>query len=261
MKILVPVKVVASLDEDFALKDATTIPREALEWQLNEWDSFSLEAALQLSEGAEEDCEVVAVTVGGEQAEQGLRSCLAKGADRAIRVWDDSLEGADALAVAFVLAAVARAEQPQLVLSGVQSSDAVESATGIALAGLLDLAHVAVVTSIELVGDRLRVARELEGGVVELLSVSLPCLLTVQTGINEPRYATLRAIKHASAKPLAVSDLGELGLDAESVGAHAGSRTLHLSEPVKAGGATMLDGGPPEVAARIATIIREAMGA
>ncbi len=161
MKILVPVKQVASLDEDFALGDDGSVAADELEWQLNEWDGFSLEAALQLNEG--EDREVVVVTVGDEQAEEGLLACMAKGADRAIRVWDESLQGADALAVAGVLAAVARAEQPELILCGVQSSDAAGAATGIALAGLLDLAHVAVVTEIERDGERLTVQRELRG--------------------------------------------------------------------------------------------------
>ncbi|HEY2217659.1 MAG TPA: hypothetical protein VGH21_09185, partial [Solirubrobacteraceae bacterium] len=172
MKILVPVKVVASLDEDFALGDDGVVSPDALDWQLNEWDSFSIEEALQLNDG--EDGEIVAVTVGDESAQRGLLSCLAKGADRAIRIWDESLAGADALAIASVLAAVAREEQPELILCGVQSSDAVESATGVALAGLLDFAHVAVVTGIDREGDRLTVQRELEGGTVELLGVSLP---------------------------------------------------------------------------------------
>lgn len=259
MKILVPVKQVASLDEDFALREDGSVSPEDLEWQLNEWDSFSLEAALQLNEG--EDGEVIVVTVGDERVEQNLRSCLAKGADRAIRVWDESLADADALAVASVLAAVARDEQPELVLCGVQSSDAVESATGVALAGLLDLAHVAVVTGIERVGDRLTVQRELEGGIVELLGLSLPCLLTVQTGINEPRYASLRAIKQASAKPLDVSSLQDVGLDAGAIAAHAGSRVVRLHEPARAAGATMIEGGTPEIAARIAEIVKGAMSA
>ncbi len=259
MKILVPVKVVASLDEDFALADDGTVAPEDLDWQLNEWDSFSLEAALQLNEG--EDDEIVAVTVGDERAHQGLLSCLAKGADRGIRIWDESLAGADALAIASVLAAVVREEQPELILCGVQSSDAVESATGIALAGLCELAHVAVVTEIEREGERLTVRRELEGGTVELLGVSLPCLLTVQTGINEPRYASLRAIKQAGAKPMRIAGLAELGLDTAAVSAHAGSRTLRLKEPAKGAGAALIDGGPPEIAARIAEIVRAAMSA
>jgi electron transfer flavoprotein beta subunit len=257
MRILVPVKQVASLDEDFALADDGSVPADQLDWQLNEWDGFSLEAALALSEG--EDGEVVAVTVGDELAEEGLLTCLAKGADRAIRVWDESLRGADALAVASVLAAVARAEAPELILCGVQSSDAGNSATGIALAGLLDLAHVAIVNSIEREGERLTVQRELEGGAVELLRISLPCLLTVQTGINEPRYATLRAIKQARAKPLSVAGLDELGLAPAAVAASAGSRTVRLVEHAKGGGATLLEGPPADVAARIAELVREAL--
>lgn len=259
MKILVPVKVVASLDEDFALSGDGSVSSDDLEWQLNEWDGFSLEAALQLNEGGEG--EVVVVTVGDEQAEEGLLACLAKGADRAIRVWDESLQDADALAVASVLAAVARAESPELILCGVQSSDAVNSATGIALAGLLDLAHVAVAVGIERDGERLTVQRELEGGVVELLRISLPCLLTVQTGINEPRYATLRAIKQARTKPLSVCGLGELGLDPAAMAASSGSRTVRLREHAGGTSATLLEGAPADVAARIAEIVREAMRA
>ena len=259
MKILVPVKQVASLDEDFALLADGSLAPDQLEWQPNEWDGFSLEAALQLNEG--EQGEVVAVTVGDEQAEDGLLACLAKGADRAIRVWDETLQGADSLTVAAVLAAVAKAEAPDLILCGVQSSDAVESATGIALAGLLDLAHVAVVAQIERDGGSLTVQRELEGGTVELLRIATPCLLTVQTGINEPRYATLRAIKQARAKPLSVQALGDLDLDPSALAAGAGSRTLRLREHAEGAGATLLEGDPAEIAARIAEIVHEAMSA
>jgi electron transfer flavoprotein beta subunit len=259
VKILVPVKQVASLDEDFALLADGSLAPDQLEWQLNEWDGFSLEAALQLNEG--EQGEVLVVTVGDEQAEDGLLACLAKGADRAIRVWDETLQGADSLTVAAVLAAVAKSEAPDLILCGVQSSDAVESATGIALAGLLDLAHVAVVAKIERDGDSLTVERELEGGTVELLRIATPCLLTVQTGINEPRYATLRAIKQARAKPLAVQSLGELGLQESALTVAAGSRTLRLREHAEGAGATLLEGDPAEIAARIAEIVNEAMSA
>lgn len=259
MKILVPVKQVAVLDEDFALDAAGAVPDDALDWALNEWDAFSLEAALQLNEG--EDGEVLAVTVGDERAEEGLLACLAKGADRAIRVWDESLRGADALAVANLLATLARAEAPELILCGVQSSDAVNSATGVALAGLLDLAHVAVVNAIERDGERLTVQRELEGGVVEVLRLATPALLTVQTGINEPRYATLRAIKQARAKPLDVLTPSELGLDLEDLADAAGSRTVRLLEPEDGASASLLEGQPDQIAARIAEIVKEAMSA
>ena len=138
MKIVVPVKQVAALDDEFELLgDGSGVDPDGVEFELNEWDTFSLEAALQLRDAAGDDGEVVAVTVGDEEAEEGLLSALAKGADRGRPVWDEGLEGADALAVARVLSAVVEHEAPDLVLCGVQSSDAVNSATGIALAGYL----------------------------------------------------------------------------------------------------------------------------
>jgi electron transfer flavoprotein beta subunit len=260
MKIVVPVKQVAALDDEFELlDDGSDVDPDGLEWELNEWDTFSLEAALQLRD-AVGDGEVVAVTVGDEEAEEGLLSALAKGADRGVRVWDQGLEGADALAVARVLSAAVQREAPDLVLCGVQSSDAVNSATGIALAGYLEMTHVAVVKGIERDDQRLRVERELEGGLVELLDVSLPALLTIQTGINEPRYATLRAIKQAREKPLAVQSLEDLGLDGGEIARAAGSRRRRLAPPDKGDGAEILEGSPADVAAKIAEIVKDRIG-
>ncbi len=260
MKIVVPVKQVAALDDEFELLgDGSGIDSDHLEWELNEWDTFSLEAAMQLRDAAGEG-EVVAVTVGDEDTEDGLLSALAKGADRGVRIWDEELEGVDALAVARVLAAVVEPEAPDLVLCGVQSSDAVNSATGIALAGYLGMPHVAVVKGIEQEGRRLTVERELEGGLVELLELSLPALLTVQTGINEPRYATLRAIKQARDKPLAVLSLADVGLDGAEVARAAGARRRGLSLPDRGEGAEILEGSPADVAARIAEIVRDRVG-
>ena len=260
MKVVVPVKQVAALDDEFELlEDRAGVDPDSLEWDLNEWDSFSLEAALQIRDGAGEG-EVVAVTVGDDEAGEGLLSALAKGADRGVRIWDDELAGADALAVARVLAAAVKPESPDLVLCGVQSSDAVNSATGIALAGYLDLPHVAVVKSIELEGRTATVERELEGGLVELLRTSLPALLTIQTGINEPRYATLRAIKQAREKPLAVRSLADVGLELGEAEAAAGSHLRRLSHPEQAEGAEILDGSAADIAARIVSIVRDRVG-
>jgi electron transfer flavoprotein beta subunit len=259
VKIVVPVKEVAVLDEEFdLLEDRPGVDPDAIEWDLNEWDNFSVEEALQLRDAAG-DGEVVVVSVGGEEAEEGLRACLAKGADRAVRIWDDSLEGADPLAVARVLAAAVERESPDLVFCGVQSSDAVHSATGVALAEHLGLPRVAVVKALEHEGGTLTVERELEGGLVELVRLRPPALLTIQTGINEPRYATLRAIKQAKEKPLDVVGLGELGLDAAAVEAAAGSRVRSMAHPDTGEGAEMLNGSPSEVAARIAEIVKDKM--
>jgi electron transfer flavoprotein beta subunit len=261
MKIVVAVKQVAALDEEFELiDDDTRVDPDYLEWDLNEWDTFSLEAALLLREGIGGDGhEVVAVTVGDDEAEEGLLSCLAKGADRAVRVWDESLQRADLLAIARVLAAVIERESPDLVLCGVQSSDAVYGATGVALSGFLGLPHVAVVKQIELDGSTVTVERELEGGLVEVLKVSTPALLTIQTGINEPRYATLRAIKQAREKPLDVKDLDDLGLDQVAVEGAAGSRLMSLAHPQRGAGAEMLEGAPAAIAARIVQILQDRM--
>jgi electron transfer flavoprotein beta subunit len=275
MKILVPVKHVARLREDFSPPaagasdggGAIALGAEALQWGVNEWDAFSLEAALALRDEAARDgaesVEVLAVTVGDEHSEPALRAALAMGAERAIRVWDESLDGAldgaDPLSVARLLAAVAEAESPQLILCGAQSADMAHAASGVALAGLLDFAHVAVVSAIERDGEQLTVQRELEGAGVELLRISTPALLTVQTGINRPRRANLRAIKQARAATVTVLGLDELGLDGAALKTAAGARTAGLYARPAGLGATLLEGSPAEIAARIAAIVSEAI--
>jgi electron transfer flavoprotein beta subunit len=261
VKIVVPVKSVAALDDEFEIVgDGTAVDPDSIERELNEWDTFSLEEALLLREAAG-DGEVVVVSVGDEEAEEALLTCLAKGADRAVRVWDEGLGGADALAVARVLAEAVSRESPDLVLCGVQSSDAVNGATGVALAAHLGMSHVAVVKSLDYDAGagRATVERELEGGLVEVLRIGLPALLTIQTGINEPRYANLRAIKQAREKPLDAVSLGDLGLDDGAVSAAAGSRVRRLARPQRGEGAEMLGGSPAEVATRIAEIVKERM--
>ena len=261
MKIVVPVKSVAALDDEFEfVDDGTAVDPDSIERDLNEWDAFSLEEALLLREAAG-DGEVVVVTVGDDEAEDALLTCLAKGADRAVRVWDEGLAGADALAVARVLAEAVSRESPDLVLCGVQSSDAVNGATGVALAAHLGMSHVAVVKGLDYDAGAgsATVERELEGGLVEVLRISLPALLTIQTGINEPRYANLRAIKQAREKPLDAVSLGDLGLDEGAVSAAAGSRVRRLARPERGEGAEMLGGSPADVATRIAEIVKERM--
>jgi electron transfer flavoprotein beta subunit len=260
MKIVVPIKQVATPDEDFDLADdGRTVEADALEWDLNEWDTFSLEAALELRDAAG-DGEVVAVTLGNEEAREGLLTALAMGADRAVHVQHEALEDLDAIAVARVLAAVTERESPDLVLCGVQSSDAVNGATGVALAGFLGLPRVAVVRKIELDAGTATVERELEGGLVETVRVRTPALLTVQTGINEPRYATLRGIRQAASKPMEVLSIAEAGVDDDALAAATGSRLVSLATPEKGEGAEMLDGGAEAVAERIAAIIKSKVG-
>jgi electron transfer flavoprotein beta subunit len=263
VKIVVAVKQVAQLDDEFELRaDGSGVDADFLDYELNEWDSFSVEEALSILEGVDGDGEVVVVSVGDEESEEGIRTCLAMGADRGVRVWDPSLEGADALAVARVLAAAAEREHPDLVLCGVQSSDAVYGATGIAMAAHLGWPHVAVVTDLEYdpSAPSATVDRELEGGLKQRVRVRCPALITVQTGINEPRYANLRAIKQAKEKPLDELGLADLELDADAVSQAAGARMRQMTTPERGEGAEMLEGTPAEVAQRIAGIIEEKLG-
>jgi electron transfer flavoprotein beta subunit len=260
MRIVVCAKAAATLDSEFELgQDSRAVDEDALDWELNAWDEFALEAALEIRDRAPEG-EVVVVTVGDEGAEDALLSCLAKGADRAIWLADAAFADADVLQVARALAHVVQREQPDLVLCGVQSSDAVNGATGVALAGFADLPHVAIVRALDYdhAGRVARVDRELEGGLVERMTVRTPAVITVQSGINSPRYATLRAIKQARGKPLEMLTLAELGLeDGDLV---PGARVVRLALPERATGAEQLEGDPDAIAKRIADIVQHQLG-
>jgi electron transfer flavoprotein beta subunit len=250
VKIVVAVKQIAVLgDEVEFTDDERDVDPDYLDYALNEWDTFATEEALRLCE-ASGDGEVVVVSVGHEDAEEAMRRCLAMGADRGIRV--DSEERLDPIQVARALAEVVRAESPDLVFTGVQSADAVQAATGTALAELLDLPRVAVVTKIELGDGKATVNRELEGGILDVVEIDTPALFTIQTGINEPRYATLRAIKQAEEKEIDVRPPGDLGEPAYQV--------KKMFVPPKGEGAEMLNGSAADVAQKIKEIVEEHTG-
>ncbi|WP_254839951.1 electron transfer flavoprotein subunit beta/FixA family protein [Natronomonas marina] len=258
MKILVTVKEVAEVDDEFRIS-GLDIDESSLEYDLNEWDDYAVEEAVQISE-ENDDVEVVTVTIGPERAEETIRMALAKGADRAVRVWDDSLESAQFLDIdtkAELLAAVAEQEDPDFVLSGVQAGDDANGATGVALAERLGFEWAAVVNSLDLDADAglASVRRELEGGVEELTDVDLPAVLTIQTGINEPRYASLRGIRQAQRKPLEVQGLDDIGLD-DSVVDSPVERT-EMYEPESEGDATYWEGSPEETAGELAEFLRD----
>jgi electron transfer flavoprotein beta subunit len=249
VKIVVCVKQVAQLgDEVEFTDDERDVDQDYLDFALNEWDSYATEEALQIRDRLG-DGEVVVVTVGDEESEDAVRRCLAMGADRAIRVESEGVER-DPVSLAHALGPVVRGESPDLVFCGVQSSDAVQAATGTALAEVLDLPRVAVVTKIEWSGSGpATVNRELEGGIVDVTEVDTPALLTIQTGINEPRYATLRAIKQAEQKEISVVE--------PEAGQSPAYRVRRMFVPPKGEGAEMLNGGAAEVAERIKEIVQE----
>jgi electron transfer flavoprotein beta subunit len=212
---------------------------------LNEWDACAVEEAIQIRERLGEG-EVVVVTVGDEEADGALRRCLAMGADRAIRV---DAEPRDPISTARALAELVAAETPDLVLTGVQSADSVQGSTGVALAELLGLPRVAVVTKIGWSGSGpATVERELEGGLVDVVEVDTPALLTIQTGINQPRYANLRAIKQAEQQEVRVvsADAGEPAY-----------RVRRMFAPPRGAGAELLEGNAAQVAQQIAELLKE----
>jgi electron transfer flavoprotein beta subunit len=258
MKILVTVAEEATVDDEFEI-EGNRIDERYLTYDLNEWDDYAVEEAVQVSE-AGDDVEVVTVTIGPERVEETVRQALAKGADRAVRIWDDALAEADVLdpaTKARLIAAVAREEDPDLILSGVQTGDDAFGATGVALASELDTAWAAVVNTLDL-GDEdgpASVHRELEGGVEELTDVDLPAVLTIQTGINEPRYASLRGIRQAQSKPLESKALEDLGLGADDLELCLSLDSLY--EPETESDATLFEGSADEAAGELAALLRE----
>lgn len=264
MKILVAVKQVVALDEDFEIRaDGKDVDEDFFLYDLNEWDDFSLEEAMKIKEASDTEVEVVVVSVGPDRVDESLRKCLAKGADRAIRVWDDAIEGSDAIAVGRILAAVAKKEAPDMVFAGVQSSDQAHSSTGISTAAYLDWPHAAVVADLQYKpGSKTAVIRrELEGGMLQEVEINCPAVLTIQLGINKPRYASLRGIKQAAAKPIEEVSLADIGLAAADVGSDSSmSRVRRMYVPAK-GRAQMIEGTIAEQAARIIEIIKEHKGA
>jgi electron transfer flavoprotein beta subunit len=260
MKILVTVKEVAGAEDEFEI-DGLDIDERYLEYDLNEWDEYAIEEAVQIKEEVgEDDVEVVSVSIGPERAEETIRMGLAKGVDRAVRVWDDAIEGTDMLDVstkADILAAVVEEEEPDLVLTGVQANDDAFGATGVALAETIDFEWGAVVNALDLDLDSgvAHVHRELEGGIEELTDIELPAVLTIQTGINEPRYASLRGIRQAQSKPLDVSELSDLAID-DSVLESSVSRTA-MYEPETESEATVFEGSPEDTAGELAALLRD----
>ena len=258
MKVLVTVKEVREVEDEFEIS-GTSVDERYLEYDLNEWDDYAVEEAVQLEEAGVAD-EVVAATIGPERSEETIRMALAKGADRAVRVWDDEIEGADLLDVdtkAEILAAVIEAEDPDLVLTGVQAGDDQFGATGVALAERVGYEWAAVVNQLDLEdGDETAsVRRELEGGIEELTDVDLPAILTIQTGINEPRYASLRGIRQAQRKEIAEQSLDDLGLEPSVVESELAITDMY--EPESESEATYFEGGAEETAGELAELLRD----
>ena len=252
MKIVACVKWVGALGDDIEFDAEGNVDPDYLDYALNEWDSAAVAEALLLRDVAG-DGEMVVVTVGDEESEEALVQCLAMGADRAIRIDPGGSQPHDPITVARLLAFVVQQEQPDLVLCGAQSSDAAQGSTGSALAGLLGLPCAAVVMGVDYdaSGGSAVVRRELEGGIVDVVELETPAVLTIQTGITELRYVTMRAIQQARESKIHV-------LDADDVPqAEPGYRIRRMFVPPRAS-AEQIAGGAPAVAETITRLIQEA---
>ncbi len=244
MNILVLIKQVPDRDARLVVGPSRTdILETDLTWEVNESDRYALETALRLKEAAGAG-EVVACTVGPDRARKAISSALAMGCDRGIHLVDADFQNGDPLATAQALAAVARSEEFPLILSGTRSDDSGFGQTSMLVAGLLDRPAVFLTIGVELIdGGRLRVVRELERSRQEVLEVSLPAVLAVQSGIHEVRYTSLKGIMAAKKKPVSTPTPTELDLSLERIGA-PGSRLelVELAPPRKSAQCELIEG-------------------
>jgi electron transfer flavoprotein beta subunit len=210
MKIIVAIKQVPVRDSQLHVAaSGNWIDESGLSFEINEPDAYALEEALQLKE--KHGGEVVVLCAGPERAGQTIREALAKGADRAIHVEIDGLNGSDTLGVAKLLSAAVTPEKPDLILTGLQSDDVGSGQTGVVMAELMGLPHSTIIMQVEVRETTLRVKRELEGGWFQHIEMPLPAVLTIQSGLNKLRYATLMGIKKAKNKEVKKLTPAELG--------------------------------------------------
>jgi len=242
MKIIVAIKQVPERDAQMRIDSTAQWIEEAeIHWALNESDAYALEEALQLKE--KHGGEVVVVSAGPERVGSTIREALAKGTDRAIHIDADDLGQRDALGVARLLAAAVKPENPDLVLTGLQSDDLGYGQTGVIMAELLGLPHASLILHVEKTDGGLTVKRELEEGWFQNIELPLPAVLTIQSGGNKLRYATLMGIKRAKTKEMRRVSLGELGAAGPPV------VTLeHISLPQKQKSTQILPGSSKEAA-------------
>ncbi|MDR3739986.1 MAG: electron transfer flavoprotein subunit beta/FixA family protein [Terracidiphilus sp.] len=236
MKIIVAIKQVPERDALLRIDGSgTSIDESCLQWAMNEPDSYALEQALQLKEA--HGGEVVVLSAGPERVQSTLREALAKGADRAIHVDAADLAARDSLNIAQLLAAAIRPENPDLILTGIQSDDLGYGQTGVLIAGELGIPYASLILQVEQADSGVRVKRELEEGWFQTVDLPLPALLTIQSGGAKLRYATLMGIKRAKTKELRTGPADALG-----VAANQSVVLERLSMPEKKSTVQMLPG-------------------
>ncbi|RLI17904.1 electron transfer flavoprotein subunit beta [Candidatus Bathyarchaeota archaeon] len=258
MNIIVCVKHVPDTAEAEVTIDESgkDIKKDRLPFDINEWDNYALEEALLIKE--KYGGKVTAITVGPKEAEETLRKCLAKGADEAVRLYDETFKGSDGYVTAKILHSFIKNLQYDLILTGVQAADDEYAQVGVTLAEMLGIQHVSMVKKVEILEGAVRVNRELEGGLEETVEVKLPAVLTIQTGINEPRYVSIAGIRRASKKEIKVVGLDQLGLRSDEVGEQASPTIINrLFMPEVEKKVEILAGSPGEVSTQLLNILKE----
>jgi electron transfer flavoprotein beta subunit len=247
-----PVTAEVELSVDEAGKSINT---KGLVYELNEWDEYALEEATLIKEKL--GGSVTVITMGPEGADAVLRRGLAKGADSAIWLKDEAFQGSDGYATARILTRAIEKIDFDLILCGAQSSDAAHSSVGGITAELLGIPHASMVKKAEIEEGRVTVNRELEGGLEEVMEIGLPALLTIQTGINEPRYVSIMGIRRARKKEVKTLGLADLGLEPNEVG-EEGSwlKVEKMYAPPAEKEAIILSGSPEETAAKIVEVLK-----
>ncbi len=257
MEILVCVKRVPDTAENEieVAGDGTDIERDDLVYSVNEWDNYAVEEAIQIVDKA--GGSVTVISVGDEDAEEVVRREMAMGANNGILLTDGAFEGSDGRGIANLLKTAVDKGNYDLVLTGAQADDGAGQVGGM-LAAMLDVPYASVVNYIEVLDDqKLKVGREIEGGNQELNEIDLPCVLSIQTGINEPRYVGIRGIRKVASVEIPVWGAADLGLDADAVGA-AGARVKRLDYfvPELGDGAEILEGSTDEVADKLIELLK-----
>jgi electron transfer flavoprotein beta subunit len=249
MKIAVCLKQVVTRDAPVRVDDAKTWIRDHdASFELNEPDAYALEAALRLKE--QHGGEVIAVSAGPARVTQALREALARGADRALHIDSQELARADAFGVAEAIAGAIRGEACDLVLTGLQSDDQGFAQVGVILAEKLGTSHATIIMDLQIEGTTLRVKRELEGGWFQWVAMPLPAVLTIQSGINQLRYATLKGIMAAKKKEIRV-------VPAAAAATAAKQQIVGLYVPEKTKQTRMIGGTPQEAAAALVKALRD----
>jgi electron transfer flavoprotein beta subunit len=256
MKILVCLKQVPHSDARLDMAgDGKWIQEDNIKFEINSYDTYALEEALRIKDAGE--AEVVVVSIGPDRVTQALRTALGMGADRAVHVKDPETEGSDVLGVAKILAAVARAESPDLIFMGMMSDDGNFAAVAPMLAELTGMPSTTAAMSVSLADGSVTVERELEGGALEVVQLPTPCLVAVQSGLNQVRYASLKGIMAAKKKPVDVKTAADLGV-ADAVGAGAAKMSIEkVYVPPKGEGAEIVEGSADEVAQKLVGKIKE----